>query len=32
MTGTELADFGNLQEIENYKMFHVEQGFIKQRE
>lgn len=29
MTSTELADFGDLSAVENYKVFHVEQGCIK---
>lgn len=29
MTSTELADFGDLNAVENYKVFHVEQGRIK---
>lgn len=29
MTATELSEFGNLQHIENYKLFHVEQGEVK---
>ncbi len=29
MTSTELADFGDLSTIENYKVFHVEQGCIQ---
>jgi DNA replication and repair protein RecF len=30
MTATELTDFGDLSRLQNYKMFHVEQGCIKQ--
>lgn len=30
MTATDLQDFGDLGEIKNYKMFHVEQGCVKQ--
>ena len=30
MTSTELANFGDLSLIDNYKVFHVEQGCIKQ--
>jgi DNA replication and repair protein RecF len=30
ITATEIADFGDLSEIQNYKMFHVEHGNIKQ--
>jgi DNA replication and repair protein RecF len=30
MTATELTDFGDLDLIKNYKVFHVEQGCIKQ--
>lgn len=30
MTATELADFGDLSALENYKMFHVEHGCIRQ--
>jgi DNA replication and repair protein RecF len=30
MTSTELANFGDLNPIDNYKVFHVEQGCIKQ--
>ncbi|MDD4914386.1 MAG: DNA replication/repair protein RecF [Methylococcales bacterium] len=30
MTATELNDFGNLEVLKNYKVFHVEQGCIKQ--
>ena len=29
MTSTELADFGDLDAVENYKVFHVEHGAIK---
>lgn len=29
LTSTELADFGDLSVVENYKVFHVEQGCIK---
>jgi len=29
MTSTELADFGDLDTVENYKVFHVEHGAIK---
>ncbi|MGZ8225943.1 MAG: DNA replication/repair protein RecF [Methylococcaceae bacterium] len=29
ITATELADFGDLSHIKNYKMFHVEHGHIK---
>lgn len=29
ITATEAQDFGDLSQIENYKMFHVEQGSIK---
>jgi DNA replication and repair protein RecF len=29
MTATEVVDFGDLSQIKNYKMFHVEQGSIK---
>ncbi len=29
ITGTELQDFGDLSQINNYKMFHVEHGNIK---
>ncbi len=32
MTSTQLADFGDLANIENYKVFHVEQGCIRQLE
>lgn len=30
MTSTELANFGDLSLIDNYKVFHVEHGYIKQ--
>lgn len=30
MTATELAEFGDLSALENYKVFHVEHGCIKQ--
>lgn len=30
LTSTELADFGDLHEIENYKVFHVERGCVNQ--
>ncbi len=30
ITATEIADFGDLSQIQNYKMFHVEHGNIKQ--
>jgi DNA replication and repair protein RecF len=30
MTSTELADFGDLSALENYKVFHVEHGCIQQ--
>ena len=30
ITATEIADFGDLTDIKNYKMFHVEHGNIKQ--
>ena len=30
ITATEIADFGDLSHIKNYKMFHVEHGNIKQ--
>lgn len=30
ITATSLADFGDLKELQNYKVFHVEQGCIKQ--
>jgi DNA replication and repair protein RecF len=30
ITATEIADFGDLRHIKNYKMFHVEHGDIKQ--
>jgi len=30
MTGAELTDFGDLSRLNNYKLFHVEQGCIKQ--
>lgn len=30
MTATSLEDFGDLSALHNYKMFHVEQGCIKQ--
>ena len=30
ITATELSDFGDLTQIKNYKMFHVEHGNIKQ--
>jgi len=30
ITGTEMEDFGDLSNTENYKMFHVEHGNIKQ--
>lgn len=30
MSSTELTDFGDLTKIENYKVFHVEQGCIQQ--
>lgn len=30
ITGTEIEDFGDLSNIKNYKMFHVEHGNIKQ--
>jgi DNA replication and repair protein RecF len=30
VTGTELADFGDLSALNNYKVFHVEHGCIKQ--
>lgn len=29
ISGTELADFGDLSTVENYKVFHVEQGRVK---
>ncbi|MGY6274395.1 DNA replication/repair protein RecF [Methylomonas sp. MgM2] len=29
MSSTELADFGDLSAVENYKVFHVKHGFIK---
>jgi len=29
MTSTELADFGDLSAMENYKVFHVEHGLVK---
>ena len=30
ITATEIIDFGDLTQIKNYKMFHVEHGDIKQ--
>jgi len=30
ISSTDIADFGDLSEIENYKWFHVEQGDVKQ--
>ncbi|MGD0961975.1 MAG: DNA replication/repair protein RecF [Methylomonas sp.] len=30
MTATNISDFGDLSNIQNYKMFHVEQGSIKE--
>ena len=29
MTSTELANYGNLSHIDNYKVFHVEHGVLK---
>ncbi|MGZ5045593.1 MAG: DNA replication/repair protein RecF, partial [Methylobacter sp.] len=29
ITATEISDFGDLSQIQNYKMFHVEHGTIK---
>jgi DNA replication and repair protein RecF len=30
ITATEISDFGDFSHIQNYKMFHVEHGNIKQ--